>query len=123
MVERYVQKTGAKDVPPHVSMGFNQTWILLNSVLPVAIEKYGGADPEAVRKAALEVDIPPGGTIQGYGVKFYPPGTPLSGQNERSTPVVMQYDGGRTTVVWPTNIRTKEPVLPLPASSAYAERA
>jgi branched-chain amino acid transport system substrate-binding protein len=122
MVERYVQKTGAKDVPPHVSMGFNQTWILLNNVLPVAIEKYGGTDPEAIRKAALDVDIPPGGTIQGYGVKFYPPGTPLAGQNERSTPVVMQYDGGKTTVVWPTNIRTKDPVLPLPPSSAYAER-
>jgi branched-chain amino acid transport system substrate-binding protein len=122
MVERYQAKTGAKDVPPHVSMGFNQTWILLNNVLPVAKEKYGGFDPEAIRKAALDVDIPPGGTIQGYGVKFYPPGTPLSGQNERSTPVVMQYDKGKTTVVWPTNIRTHEPVLPLPASSPYAMR-
>jgi branched-chain amino acid transport system substrate-binding protein len=122
MVERYQAKTGAKDVPPHVSMGFNQTWILLNNVRPVAKEKYGSFDPEAIRKAALDVDIPPGGTIQGYGVKFYPPGTPLSGQNERSTPVVMQYDKGRTTVVWPTNIRTREPVLPLPASSPYAMR-
>ena len=59
-------------------------------MLPIAKEKYGGFDAEAVRKAALDVDIPPGGTIQGYGVKFYPPGTQLSGQNERSTPVVMQ---------------------------------
>lgn len=123
MVERYVAKTGAKDIPPHVSMGFNQTWILLNSVLPVAIEKYGGTDPEAVRKAALDVDIPPGGTIQGYGVKFFPPGTPMAGQNERSTPCVMQYDGPKTTVVWPTNIRTHDPVLPLPASSPYAASA
>jgi branched-chain amino acid transport system substrate-binding protein len=122
MVERYQAKTGAKDVPPHVSMGFNQTWILLNSVLPVAKEKYGSFDPEAIRKAALDVDIPPGGTIQGYGVKFFPPGTPLSGQNERSTPVVMQYEKGKTTVVWPTNIRTRDPVLPLPASSPYAMR-
>ena len=90
MASRYMAKTGATDVPPHCSMGFNQTWVLLNNVLPVAKEKYGGFDPEAVRKAALDVDIPPGGTIQGYGVKFYPPGTPLSGQNEPSTPVVMQ---------------------------------
>jgi branched-chain amino acid transport system substrate-binding protein len=121
MVERYVKITGSQDVPPHCSMGFNQTWLLLQYVLPVAIQKYGGVDPEAIRKAALEVDIPAGGTIQGYGVKFYPPGTPLAGQNERSTPVVMQYIPALpTSVVWPTAIRTHDPVLPLPASSPYA---
>jgi branched-chain amino acid transport system substrate-binding protein len=120
MVERYQAKTKATDVPPHVSMGFNQTWILLNSVLPVAKEKYGSFGAEAIRKAALDVDIAPGGTIQGYGVKFYPPGTPLAGQNERSTPVVMQYAGEHIAVVWPNNVKTQEPVLPLPASSIYA---
>jgi branched-chain amino acid transport system substrate-binding protein len=122
MVERYQAKTKATDVPPHVSMGFNQTWILLNNVLPLAKEKYGSFDPDAIRKAALDVDIPPGGTIQGYGVKFYPPGTPLAGQNERSTPVVMQYAGEHITVVWPNNIKTQDPVLPLPATSIYAAR-
>src|SRR5262249_40092200 len=48
MVERYRAKTKATDVPPHVSMGFNQTWILLNHVLPIAKQKYGGFDAEAV---------------------------------------------------------------------------
>jgi branched-chain amino acid transport system substrate-binding protein len=120
MVERYLAKTKANDVPPHCSMGFNQTWVLLNNVLPVAKQKYGGFDPEAVRKAALDVDIPAGGTIQGYGVKFFPPGTQLSGQNERSTPVVMQNAGEHISVAWPTNIRTQDPVLPLPKSSIYA---
>ncbi len=120
MVERYKAKTGATDVPPHCSMGFNQTWVLLNNVLPVAKEKYGSFDPDAIRKAALDVDIPVGGTIQGYGVKFYPPGTPLSGQNERSSPVVMQNAGEHISVVWPTAIRTQDPVFPLPKSSIYA---
>jgi branched-chain amino acid transport system substrate-binding protein len=120
MVERYQAKTKATDVPPHCSMGFNQTWTLLNNVLPVAKAKYGGFDPEAVRKAALDVDIPAGGTIQGYGVKFFPPGTELSGQNERSTPVVMQNAGEHISVVYPTIIETQEPVLPLPKSSIYA---
>jgi len=119
MVERYKAKTGATDVPPHCSMGFNQTWVLLNNVLPVAKDKYGGFDPEAIRKAALDVDIPAGGTIQGYGVKFFPPDTPLSGQNERSTPVVMQNAGEHISVVWPTNIRTQDPVFPLPKGSTY----
>jgi branched-chain amino acid transport system substrate-binding protein len=120
MVTRYKAKTGATEVPPHCSMGFNQTWVLLNNVLPVAKEKYGGFDPEAIRKAALDVDIPPGGTIQGYGVKFFKPGTPMSGQNERSTPVVMQNAGEHISVVWPTNIQTQAPVFPLPKSSVYS---
>ncbi|HXH46284.1 MAG TPA: ABC transporter substrate-binding protein [Bradyrhizobium sp.] len=119
MVTRYKAKTGATDVPPHCSMGFNQTWVLLNNVLPAAKEKYGSFEPEAIRKAALDVDIPAGGTIQGYGVKFFPPGTPLSGQNERSTPVVMQNAGEHISVIWPTNIRTRDPVFPLPKGSTY----
>jgi branched-chain amino acid transport system substrate-binding protein len=101
MVERYRAKTGAKEVPPHTSMGFNQTWILLEKVLPVAIQKHGGFDAEAIRKAALEVDLPVGGTIQGYGVKFAPPGDPMAGQNVRSSPVVMQYVKGQTQIAWP----------------------
>jgi branched-chain amino acid transport system substrate-binding protein len=120
MVERYKKAANANDVPPHCSMGFNQTWVLLNNVLPVAKKKYGGFDPEAVRKAALDVDIPVGGTIQGYGVKFYPPGTEMSGQNERSSPVVMQNAGEHIAVVWPTEIQNQPPVLPLPKSSVYA---
>ena len=51
-------------------MGFNNMWILLNDVLPRAIQKHGGFGPEALAKAARETDIPEGGTMQGYGVKF-----------------------------------------------------
>jgi branched-chain amino acid transport system substrate-binding protein len=120
MVKRYKAETGASEVPPHTSMGFNNTWIFLTDVLPRAIKKYGGHDPESLRKAALDTDIPVGGTIQGYGVKFFPPGTPMAGQNERSTPVVMQFVNGETKVVWPTAIKTADPVVPLPKGHAYA---
>jgi branched-chain amino acid transport system substrate-binding protein len=120
MVKRYKAETGATEVPPHTSMGFNQAWIFFTDVLPRAIKKYGGYDPEALRKAALDTDIPLGGTIQGYGVKFFPPGTVMAGQNERSTPVVMQYIDGQTKIAWPTAIRTVDPVLPLPKGHAYA---
>ena len=120
MIKRYKEKTGAKEVPPHVSMGFNQSWIFFTDVLPRAITKHGGYDPEALRKAALETDIPVGGTIQGYGVKFLPQGDQMAGQNERSSPVVMQYVDGETKIVWPTAIQTLDPVLPLPDGHAYA---
>jgi len=121
MVKRYKAETGAQEVPPHTSMGFNNTWIFLTDVLPRAIKKHGGWDAEALRKAALETDIPIGGTIQGYGVKFFPPGTQMAGQNERSIAVVMQFVDGKTTVVWPKEIKTAEPVFPLPKGHAYAK--
>ena len=120
MVKRYKADVKGDEVPPHVSMGFNQSWIFFNDVLPRAIKKHGGIDAEALRKAALETDIPVGGTIQGYGVKFFPPGHAMAGQNERSSPVVMQYNGNDTFVVWPSAIKTKDPVLPLPKGHAYA---
>lgn len=120
MVDGYKAKTSATEVPTHCSMGFNNTWILLDKVLPIATSKYGGFDAEAVRKAALEVDVPLGGTLQGYGVKFLPPEDAMAGQNERALPVVMQNHGKEIAVVWPTEIETQAPVLPLPASSPYA---
>ena len=120
MVKRYRADVKGDEIPTHVSMGFNQSWIFFTDVLPRAIKKYGGIDSEALRKAALDTDIPSGGTIQGYGVKFFPPGTSMAGQNERASPVVMQYNGNDTFVVWPQAIRTKDPVLPLPKGHGYA---
>ncbi|HWE17756.1 MAG TPA: ABC transporter substrate-binding protein [Hyphomicrobiaceae bacterium] len=120
MVKRYKAETKVNEVPPHTSMGFNQAWIFLTDVLPRAIKTHGGFDPEALRKAALETDIPEGGTMQGYGVKFNRPGHKMAGQNARSSPVVMQYIKGETKIVWPAAIRTVDPVLPLPAGHAYA---
>jgi branched-chain amino acid transport system substrate-binding protein len=122
MVRRYKEEAKAQEVPPHTSMGFNQTWIFLTDVLPRAIKKYGGIDPEALRKAALDTDIPEGGTIQGYGVKFFPAGHPMAGQNERSSPVVMQYVKGETKIAWPTALRTIDPMIPLPAGHTYGAR-
>jgi len=121
MMKRYKAESGAAEVPPHTSMGFNNTWIFLTDVLPRAIKKYGGWDAEALRKAALDTDIPVGGTTQGYGVKFFPPGTPMAGQNARSSPVVMQFVNGQTKVVWPTAIKTADPVFPFPKGHAYAK--
>jgi branched-chain amino acid transport system substrate-binding protein len=122
MVERFVKATGIKDAPPHTSMGFGGTWTLLQGVMPIAIQKYGGVDAEAIRKAALEVDIPAGGTVQGFGVKFAAPGSPLAGQNERSEMGLMQYfpTAPEERIVGPASFKTADAVLPLPKSSPYA---
>ena len=120
MVKRYKTDVKVDEVPPHLSMGFNNAWIFLTDVLPRAIKTHGGIDAEALRKAAMETDIPVGGSIQGYGVKFFPPGHAMAGQNERSSPVVMQYSGNDTFIVWPSAIKTKDATLPLPKGHAYS---
>lgn len=120
MVRRYKADVKGDEVPPHLSMGFNQAWIFFTDVLPRAIKKHGGTDAEALRKAALETDIKVGGTIQGYGVKFNPPGHAMAGQNALSSPVVMQYNAQDTYIVWPAAIKTKDPTLPLPKGHGYA---
>ncbi|MDE2227486.1 MAG: ABC transporter substrate-binding protein [Alphaproteobacteria bacterium] len=120
MVERYKKVSGNESVPPHVSMGFNQTWVFLQNVLPKAITKYGGTDAEAIRKAALDVDIPEGGTIQGYGVKFEPPGSEQAGQNLRAAACVTQAHGDVEAIVWPDKLKTANAVMPLPKSNPYA---
>jgi len=109
-------------IAPHVSMGFNNMWILLTDVLPRAIEKHGGFGSEALAKAARETDIPEGGTMQGYGVKFYGEGHPLRGQNERAIAAVYQIQDGLFKHVFPKSVETVAPILPLPASSPFAAR-
>ena len=125
MVKRYKAfeaNIPVNNIAPHVSMGFNNMWILLNDVLPRAIQKHGGFSAEALAKAARETDIPEGGTMQGYGVKFNPPGHRFAGQNERSFPAVFEIIEGKFELVFPKTVATAQPILPLPASSPLAVR-
>src|SRR5256714_8366116 len=73
-------KPGVAIRSAHVGMAASNTYLFLTEVLPRAIKKYGGVDPEALRQAALEVDPPEGGTLLGFCVKFPPGGTPVAGQ-------------------------------------------
>src|SRR6201993_1386134 len=113
-------KPGAAIRSAHVGIGASNAYVFLDDVLPRAIKKYGGIDSEALRKAALDTDIPEGGTMLGYGVKFYGEGTPMAGQNERSFPVVIQYLDDKSYVVWPKSQAQRDPVLPLPAGMTYS---
>ena len=126
MVKRYKtlydKDVADRAIAPHVSMGFNNMWILLNDVVPRAITKYGGFGPEALAKAARDTDIPEGGTMQGYGVKFNPPGHRFAGQNQRSFPAVFEIIEGKFELVFPKTVATAAPLLPLPASSPLAVR-
>ena len=104
----------------HVGMAASNTYVFMTEVLPRAIKKYGGIDADALRRASLEVDLPEGGTMLGFGVKFEGEGAPMSGQNDRAFPVILQYVDDKPLIVWPKSLQKAEPVLRLPSSSPYA---
>jgi branched-chain amino acid transport system substrate-binding protein len=122
MVRRFRKEFGEGPIAPHVSMGFSNLRVLLDDVLPRAIKASGGWSPDALAKAARETDIPEGGTMMGYGVKFYPPGHAMAGQNERAFPAVFQIIEGKLEVVHPKSVATAAAILPLPPSSPLAAR-
>ena len=107
---------------PHLGMAASNTYLFLSDVLPRAIEKYGGVSADALRKAALDTDVPSGGTMLGFGAKFAGEASDMAGQNERAFPVVIQYTDDKSYVVWPKSLQQREPVLKLPPSSPYAAK-
>ena len=115
-------KPGVAIRSAHVGMAASNTYVFMTEVLPRAIKKYGGVDPEALRKASLEVDLPEGGTMLGFGVKFYGEGQQMAGQNERSFPVVIQYVDDKSYVVWPKSQAQREAVLPLPKGTTFSSQ-
>jgi branched-chain amino acid transport system substrate-binding protein len=112
-------RPGTQVKSAHVGMAASNTYVFMTEVLPRAIKKYGGIDADALRKAALEVNLPEGSTMLGFGVHFLGDG-PMAGQNDRAFPVIVQYVDDRPYIVWPKSLSQREAVLPLPASSPYA---
>jgi branched-chain amino acid transport system substrate-binding protein len=72
------------------------------SVLWDVLARANSMDPEMIRKAALETDIPLGKTPVGWGMKFAPPGDRNMGTNARTYSAVMQWqEGGKFVTVYP----------------------
>ena len=110
-----------KKISAHVGMAASNAHVFFTDVLPRAIRDHGGISADALRAAALETDIPVGGTLLGFGVKFPEPGSAMDGQNTEAFPVVVQYVNEEIKVAWPKELQTIDPVLPLPDSSPYAK--
>jgi ABC-type branched-subunit amino acid transport system substrate-binding protein len=111
---------GTKAISAHVGMAASNTFLFMTDVLPRAIKKYGGIDAEALRKAAIETNVPVGGTLMGFGVKFEGPESAMSGQNDLASPVIVQYINHEVKIAWPKELQTIDPVLPLPKGHTYA---
>ena len=99
------------------------TYLFLTDVLPRAIKKYGGIDAEALRKAALDTDIPEGGTMLGFGVKFEGEDSAMAGQNDARLPG--HHPVRRRQVrTWcgPRARRSAKPCCPCRAGSTYSNK-
>lgn len=75
------------------------------------IEKAKTLDAEAIRKAALSMDIPVGTTVSGGGVKF----DPKTGQNMRAINTIFQWQdkGTKMPAVWPEKAAIAKMIFPL----------
>lgn len=70
-----------------------------------AIEAAGSLDPEAIREAALAMNIPSNQSAGGWGAYFARPGSGEDGQNLHTHMIVDQWQGDEQIVVWPPEAR------------------
>jgi len=85
--------------------------LLVGSVAPAA----GSLALDDLRRAALALDVPDGGTVIGMGVRF-----DASGHNTRGRPVAMQWQAGTLMTVDPVELATHPIMEP---SRTPADRA
>jgi branched-chain amino acid transport system substrate-binding protein len=114
-------KPGTTIRSAHVGMAASNTYVFFTEVLPRAI-KSGKVDPESLRAAALQVDLPEGGTMLGFGVKYAGEDSNIAGQNLRAAPVIVQYVDDKSYVVWPKSQAQREAVLPFPPGHVYSAK-
>ena len=90
--------------------GFVGGWTLLHDVLATI---GGDMTGDSIREAAVNVDVPVGGEINGAGMLFAPTGLADAGQNQRAAAVVGQWQaGGVMKIVYPAAYVSGAPELP-----------
>lgn len=80
-------------------------------VVADAISRAGSTDPERIRQALLETDLPASQLIVPWdGVRF----DPATGQNTLASGIVVQIQDGTYRTVWPPGLAAAELIWPLP---------
>ncbi|HEY8745923.1 MAG TPA: ABC transporter substrate-binding protein [Chloroflexota bacterium] len=99
--------------------GFVGAWALLHDVVP----QTSSWSADAVRSAALAVNLPAGSEVNGAGLRFAPLATADAGQNERAANVVWQWQPQGQVVVYPQPYATTKPLIAeVPPLTALAGR-
>lgn len=79
-------------------------------VLADAINRAASTEPEAIRKALAETNIPGSRTIMPWaGIKF-----DATGQNTGGSGIIVQVQDGKYVTVWPFELASKEIIWPMP---------
>jgi branched-chain amino acid transport system substrate-binding protein len=120
-LRRAKEKYNDPDPTTHYTDGCFHSLIIFNEVMPLALKKYGEINAETIRKALLEVDVPPSRDPRAWGAKYAPPDHPVAGQNLRSTATLLQRIAGKEHVAWPKPMQTVEPKFPMPKDSPLAK--
>ncbi|HEV2033030.1 MAG TPA: ABC transporter substrate-binding protein [Candidatus Dormibacteraeota bacterium] len=108
----YAHNNGGAAMSIPAVAGFVGAWALFHDVLG---SMPAPVTPDAIRTAALSVDVPVGDSINGGGVHFGGPGLD-GGQNLRSAAVVGQWQAvGQMKIVYPPPYVTGTPIVALPA--------
>lgn len=106
-VKRYKDTHRGEYPNPTSFVGFAGAWILYKFILPEA----KSLDPEKLREAALDLDIPPGKGVLNWGIKFAKPGEKNAGQNINASAGINQWQDGELKLIYPKEIASAEPRL------------
>jgi branched-chain amino acid transport system substrate-binding protein len=87
----YRKKYGSEPRSGHSLLNYVGAKVILD-----AINGAKGFEPDTIMQAVRKIDIPEGGTAEGWGVHFN-----AAGQNERAHMMVMQWQGGKLVTVFP----------------------
>ena len=110
LLSQYKSQNG---VPCLVQCGdaLGGTYDLVKYVLPGAVAS-GSVTADSIRAAAAKVNVPTGGTPQGFGLKFT-----STGDNADAQSVIMQWQNGNLVVVYPSQLAVAQPIYPMPSWS------
>jgi len=114
-LDQFQQKYG-KPCLVHCGDGVGGAYVLVEDVLPRALESDDELTAETIVEAASETDMPEGTTPQGFGVDFIEPDAESNiGDNQSAFSAIMQWQGGKLLVVFPEQLAAAEPIFPMPA--------
>jgi len=95
-IDAYTKQIGRKPLT-HATLGFVGATLLFNEVLA----KSTPGNLDSMVTAIKAIDIPDGGTVAGWGVKY-----DETGQNTRAGWYIMQYQNGRMICIFPNTYST-----------------
>lgn len=96
-IEAIQKRTGAVPLASHRLSGAG-LWML-----KMVLDKSRSDDPEKFRAAVLSLDVPVGGSLNGWGIKFADNG---QNANERVQHYMLQWQNGQMNTVWPEEFST-----------------